>query len=42
MPSSPTLTTDEIWALVSYVKSLPFEDQGSPENELPVNDRIVD
>lgn len=42
MPSSPTLTTEEIWALVSYVKSLPFEDQGAPKNELPVNDRIVD
>ena len=42
MPSSPTLSTGEIWALVCYVKSLPYEKQGVKRNELPVNERVVD
>lgn len=42
MPSSPTLSSEEIWALVSYVKSLPYENEGTPRDELPVNERVVD
>ncbi len=42
MPSSPTLSPDEIWAIVSYVKSLPFEQEGVKREERPVNERIVD
>jgi len=40
MPAAPALTSDEIWALVAYVKMLPFTEP----NELPakqINERSI-
>jgi mono/diheme cytochrome c family protein len=36
MPSSPALTSDEIWALVAYVKQLPYEDKNRPPQSTSV------
>ena len=38
MPSSLTLTSDETWALVAYVRSLPFENTAAPK---PVNEKQI-
>lgn len=40
MPSSPTLNSDEIWALVAYVKALAYDKTGQPDDK-PVNERAV-
>lgn len=40
MPSSSILTPDEIWKLVAYVRSLPYEGSDLKE-ELPVNDEGI-
>ena len=37
MPASGAMSSDEIWKIVAYVRSLPFEDSDS-RVELPVND----
>ena len=45
MPSSPTLTPEEIWALVAYVRAMPYElsDEGIGQNEshAPVNEQAI-
>lgn len=41
MPASTALSTDEVWALVAYVKSLPFADTGVRSNGMPINDKQV-
>lgn len=41
MPSSPSLTADEIWALVAYVKSIPYESSAVRANDMPVNKQAV-
>jgi mono/diheme cytochrome c family protein len=41
MPSSPSLSAEEIWALVAYVKSMPFESTAMREEEKPVNRQAV-
>ena len=50
MPSSPTLTKEEVWALVAYVRSMPYElsDEPSPgpvdqtgTTLTPVNEQAV-
>lgn len=38
MPASSSLTSDEIWAMVAYVKSLPFQESPSV---LPVNEKQI-
>ncbi|MEM7456623.1 MAG: cytochrome c [Planctomycetota bacterium] len=39
MGSNPALTPEDIWALVAYVKSLPYEDDEEPVR--PVNDQPI-
>ena len=41
MPASTALTSDEIWALVAYVKSLPFSTPGAPDQQPPVNEKEI-
>ena len=41
MPASSALASDEIWALVAYVKSLPFANDATKSQEMPVNDQQV-
>ncbi len=41
MPSSPALTSDEIWALVAYVKAMPYEATALSKRPKPVNDQAV-
>ncbi len=40
MPSAPALSADDVWALVAYVKSLPYEDQRT-QSEPAVNDQAI-
>ena len=41
MPSSPTLTSDEIWALVAYVRSMPYQSSDNSSEHAPVNSKQV-
>jgi len=44
MPSSPSLTPEEIWAVVAYVQSMPYEDLskgGAAASTQPVGQRKV-
>ncbi len=41
MPSSPALSADEIWALVAYVKSMPYEPTAIRQQDKPVNNQAV-
>ncbi len=41
MPSSPALSADEIWALVAYVKSLPYEKSATQPSVKPINDQAI-
>ena len=41
MPSSPSLTPDEVWALVAFVRQLPFESTGESSPATPTNERSV-
>lgn len=40
MPSSTALSSDEIWALVAYVRSVPFED-GAEKKHRPLNKKQI-
>lgn len=39
MPASTALDSDEIWALVAYVRSLPYQDSNEPKPPLSVDER---
>lgn len=41
MPASTAMTSDEIWALVAYVKSLPYTNESPQSINMPVNDNQV-
>ena len=41
MPSSTALTSDEIWAIVAYIKSLPFEKTRAQSRTRPVNEKEI-
>jgi mono/diheme cytochrome c family protein len=41
MPSTPTLTPGEIWALVSYVKALPYLPDGIVKTAAPLNPQRI-
>lgn len=41
MPSGATLQEDEIWALVAFVKALPFEDDSKPAAPKKVNNQPI-
>lgn len=41
MPAAATLKSDEIWALVAYVKALPFVDIDQRSGHKPVNDKAI-
>ncbi len=41
MPASTALSSDEIWALIAYVTSLPYVNEGTKPVDKPVNDKQV-
>jgi len=41
MPAAATLKSDEIWALVAFVKALPFIDVDERSGHKPVNDNAI-
>lgn len=41
MPASTALSSDEVWAMVAYVKSLPYTNAGTKSVDKPVNDKQV-
>ncbi len=41
MPSSAALTSDEIWALVAYVKALPFEPDANSNSHKKLNESNI-
>ncbi len=42
MPAAPSgLTQDDLWAIVAYVQSLPYEAASRPQVPLPVNERTL-
>ena len=41
MPASTAMTSDEIWAVVAYVRAMPYLDSTRDESEKPVNEKQV-
>lgn len=39
MPGNQKLTDEEVWALVAYVRSVPYESLSRPPRQMPVNER---